>query len=106
MREKLNRIFEEAKAELEQAADETVLEQARVKYLGRKGVLTTALKGLGSLSPEERPAIGKLANEIKDGLTVAIEAAASRLRSTSGGPSRRLTSPDPADGRKWGVCIR
>lgn len=95
MREKLNRIFEEAKVELEQAADEIVLEQARVKYLGRKGVLTTALKGLGSLSPEERPAIGKLANEIKDGLTAAIESAASRLRSAVGGPSPALDITRP-----------
>lgn len=83
MREDLNRIFEEAKAEIEQVGDENALEQIRVKYLGRKGVLTAALKGLASLTPEERPAIGKLANEIKTGVTAAIETAFSRLRSAT-----------------------
>jgi len=83
VREDLNRIFEEAKAEIEQVGDENALEQIRVKYLGRKGVLTAALKGLASLTPEERPAIGKLANEIKTGVTAAIETAFSRLRSAT-----------------------
>jgi phenylalanyl-tRNA synthetase alpha chain len=45
-----------------------------VRVLGRKGELTGILRSLGSLSPEERTAIGSLSNEIKDELTLAIDA--------------------------------
>jgi phenylalanyl-tRNA synthetase alpha chain len=43
------------------------------EYLGRKGALTEALQGIGSLSAEERPLVGKAANEIKNALTAALE---------------------------------
>ena len=41
------------------------IEDIRVKYLGKKGELTNVLKGLGKASPEERPVIGQLANEVR-----------------------------------------
>lgn len=44
------------------------LDKIRVKYLGKKGDLTKILRGMSKLSPEERPVIGKLANEIKQSL--------------------------------------
>ena len=63
MKEKLQRIKEEA---LEQISDINAnLEQIRVKYLGKKGELTAVLRGMGSLSNEERPIIGQLANEVR-----------------------------------------
>ena len=40
------------------AADEQALDDVRVRFLGRKGEVTTLLKGLGQLTPEERPAAG------------------------------------------------
>ena len=42
------------------------LKAVRTKYLGRKGKLSTLLKSLGSIPPEERPKVGRLANELKE----------------------------------------
>lgn len=42
------------------------LDQLRVKYLGRQGLLTLALREIGKLPPAERPLLGKLANEVKN----------------------------------------
>ena len=63
MREMLSRIKEEALAQLN--TPDVDLEQIRVKYLGKKGELTSVLRGMGSLTPEERPVIGQLANEVR-----------------------------------------
>jgi phenylalanyl-tRNA synthetase alpha chain len=49
------------------------LEDLRIKYLGKKGELTAILNGLGSLSPAERPLIGKLSNEVKTAITTALD---------------------------------
>ncbi|MDW7675463.1 MAG: phenylalanine--tRNA ligase subunit alpha, partial [Bacillota bacterium] len=49
------------------------LNDFRVKYLGKKGLLTGVLRGMGSLSQEERPIIGQLANEVRDSLEAMIE---------------------------------
>ncbi len=57
---------------LEGATDEADLEQVRVRYLGRKGSLPAILRRLASLDPAERPAVGKLANEVKDRLEAAL----------------------------------
>ena len=45
------------------ATDNT--EELRIKYLGKKGELTAVLRGMGKVSPEERPIIGGLVNDIK-----------------------------------------
>ena len=50
------------------------LEALRVKYLGKKGELTAVLKQMGKLSPEERPVMGQLANDVRAALERAIEA--------------------------------
>jgi phenylalanyl-tRNA synthetase alpha chain len=55
------------------AADLAALDATRVAYLGKKGSLTGVLRGLGSLSAEERPAVGKAANEVREALEAAIE---------------------------------
>jgi phenylalanyl-tRNA synthetase alpha chain len=44
------------------------LEQLRIQYLGKKGQLSQILRGMGQLSPEERPQVGSLANEVKDAI--------------------------------------
>lgn len=49
------------------------LDEIRVHYLGKKGTLTDLLKGLGTLSPEERPRIGQLVNEAKEKIKEQIE---------------------------------
>lgn len=49
------------------------LEQLRINYLGKKGQLSQILRGMGKLSPEERPKIGALANEVKEELQTQLE---------------------------------
>ena len=52
--------------------DAAELEQAKARYLGRNGRLTELLKGLGKLSPEERPAMGSRINRAKETLEAAF----------------------------------
>ena len=49
------------------------LDAVRVQYLGKKGELTAVLKQMGKLSPEERPVMGQMANEVRAALETAIE---------------------------------
>ena len=69
---------------LTQAGSE--LEAVRVQYLGKKGELTAVLKQMGKLSPEERPVMGQLANEVRAELEKAIEAQAAVLAEKDGAP--------------------
>ncbi|NLM58074.1 MAG: phenylalanine--tRNA ligase subunit alpha [Clostridium sp.] len=79
MKEQLNSIRMQAEQELSNVGTITELENLRVKYLGKKGELTTVLRGMGSLSPEERPVIGQLANEIREALEAKIDKAKEEL---------------------------
>lgn len=72
MKEKLEAIKAAAKSALQKAADEGQIEELRVRYLGKKGELTSILKQMGSLSPEERPKMGQLVNEAKQKLEALI----------------------------------
>ncbi len=72
MKEKLKKIAEEATAAIE--AEGSDLEAIRIKYLGKKGELTAVLRGMGALSPEERPVVGQMANEIRAEIESKIEA--------------------------------
>ena len=73
MQEKLLAIKEAAFNEIAAAENSGALEEIRVKYLGKKGELTTILRGMGSLSPEERPVVGKLVNEAKGEVEAKLE---------------------------------
>ncbi len=73
MQEKLLAIKEAAFNEIATAENSGALEEIRVKYLGKKGELTTILRGMGSLSPEERPVVGKLVNEAKGEVEAKLE---------------------------------
>src|SRR5690606_16786459 len=54
-----------AESEIAASTDLAALDHVRVKYLGKKGVLTEQLKALGKLSAAERPAAGQRINEAK-----------------------------------------
>ena len=73
MQEKLLAIKEAAFNEISAAENSGTLEEIRVKYLGKKGELTTILRGMGSLTPEERPIVGKLVNEAKSEVEQKLE---------------------------------
>ncbi|MBE0510165.1 MAG: phenylalanine--tRNA ligase subunit alpha [Gammaproteobacteria bacterium] len=70
----LSALVAQATAEVAAAADLQALDQLRVQYLGKKGVLTEQMKALGQLSAEERPAAGQKINEAKAEVQQAIEA--------------------------------
>ena len=72
MKQQLELIRQQALEALDAAADAQELDSIRVKYLGKKGELTAVLKMMGKLSPEERPIIGQVANEVREALTDAI----------------------------------
>ncbi|MBQ2734678.1 MAG: phenylalanine--tRNA ligase subunit alpha [Clostridia bacterium] len=70
MKEKLSQIRVQALEQIH--ADGADLEQIKIKYLGKKGELTAVLRGMGSLSAEERPVVGQLANEVRAEIEQAI----------------------------------
>jgi len=80
MKEKLEAIKAAALQELKDAVIKTELENIRVKYLGKKGELTQILRGMGQLSNEERPTVGKLANEVREDIETLITKAADLLK--------------------------
>ena len=65
MREMLVKIRNQALDSIRDAKHSDDLEAIRVKYLGKKGELTQILRGMGKLSPEERPVMGQLANKVR-----------------------------------------
>ena len=69
----LAQLRDEAVAAAEAAPDLTALDAVRVKYLGKKGLLTAQLRELGNLKPEERPLAGKEINSAKQVLEELIE---------------------------------
>jgi phenylalanyl-tRNA synthetase alpha chain len=72
MEQQLKTLRQEAIAEMQRADSLETLNDLRVKYLGKKGSLTGLLRGLGSLTPEERPKIGQIVNEIRTELEETI----------------------------------
>ena len=68
MKEKINEIKEKSTEQIKNAKDLRSLNDLKVKYLGKKGELTTLLRGMGGLVPEERPIIGALVNSVRDEL--------------------------------------
>lgn len=72
MKERLQALRERALRELQEVKDAQQLQELRVKVLGKKGELTEVLRGMGSLSAEERPLIGQVANEVRGAIEELI----------------------------------
>ena len=72
MRDALECLRQEGLAALQEAPDEASVRSVESSFLGRQGKLTALLKQVGGLTPEERPLIGKLSNEIKQVLQAEI----------------------------------
>ena len=81
LKEKLMEIRERAEKELSELRDATELENFRVQVLGKKGELTGTLKQMGSLSAEERPKMGQLANEVRASIEAMLKEKTAELRS-------------------------
>lgn len=73
MKERLDEIRKKALELLEEAEGKEKIQDVKVKFLGKKGELTSVLKAMGSLSPEERPVVGNMANEVRKAIFAAIE---------------------------------
>lgn len=73
MKETLEQIRISAKDLIDKSLDLKEIEDIRVKYLGKKGELTSVLRGMGALSAEERPIIGAFANEVRADIETALE---------------------------------
>ena len=73
MQAQLNKILEEAKEQLQQAASVSEVDEIRVKLLGKKGKLTEILRGMGKLSPEERKTTGQMANSVRSEIEGLLE---------------------------------
>ncbi len=73
MKEKIKTIKENAIHEIETTEDLKIINDLRVKYLGKKGELTLILRGMGTFLPEERPIIGEAVNKAKEELELVIQ---------------------------------
>ncbi len=75
----LQQSFNEA-VQTVQGQSSQAVEQLRVRFLGKKGELTNVLRGMAALSPEERPAVGQLANQIREKIESELDNLLQRLR--------------------------
>ncbi len=73
MKDMLLEIKQNAIEQLNNADSKEKLEEIRIKYLGKKGELTAILRGMGKLSAEERPIVGKVANEVRSEIEELLE---------------------------------
>jgi phenylalanyl-tRNA synthetase alpha chain len=77
--ERVALIRSEAEQAIGAAADTQALDEVRVRFLGRKAELPNLLRGVASLAPEQRAAVGKAANEARQALEGRIEARVQEL---------------------------
>lgn len=73
LREKLEELRQQGLNEIANSDDLKNVNDIRVKLLGKKGPITNVLRGMRDLSAEERPKVGKFANEVRDELQQALE---------------------------------
>jgi len=97
MIERLDALEVEAARTMDVARDALALEEARVRWLGRKSELTQILRGLKDLSPAERSTVGARANQLRESLERRYDEIRARLESEGGpSPGRDLTLPGRA----------
>ena len=73
MKDKIAEIKKNSIEEITNCKNLKDLNELRVKYLGKKGELTIILRGMGTVSPEERPIIGSLVNELREEIVNLIQ---------------------------------
>ena len=96
----LEEIRSQALSEIEEASSPRQLEEIKVRLVGRKGLLTSILKSIGTLPKEERPLVGRRANEIKQELLTRLEERAEAM--AQGRVEATIEGLDPTlPGRVW-----
>ena len=84
MIERLELLLKEAEQAIQAAGEPKALEETRVKYLGKSGLVTDVLKGLGQVAPEMRPQVGKVSNEVKNRIAELLEQKKEEFESRGG----------------------
>ena len=79
MKEKLQKIREDAIRQIEESGDLSKLNDVRVAFLGKKGELTAVLKSMKDVSPEERPLVGQLVNETRESIEKILDETKKKL---------------------------
>jgi phenylalanyl-tRNA synthetase alpha chain len=88
----LQSLQETALGEIQQAHSKIALENLRVKFLGKAGAVSRLSENMRNVPKEDRPRIGKLLNEIRNGVTVALDSRLVALESE--GEARNLSDLD------------
>ena len=94
MENELQSLETEAKEQLAQLSGIDQLEDFRIRYLGRKGRFTAIMRQLGTVTAEERPRLGQLANTVKKEIEELFEEKFTSFKSASGTAGRNDTAPD------------
>lgn len=84
MEQELRKLQDEARSALDQLADGGQLEEFRIRYLGRKGLLTSVMRQLGEAPVEERPRLGQLANTVRGEIEKLFEEKQEQLGGSAG----------------------
>ena len=79
MKEKLQKIKEDAMCQISESKDLSTLNDVRIAILGKKGALTTVLKSMKDVSPEDRPLVGQLVNETRESIEQMLEETKAKL---------------------------
>lgn len=90
----IEKLRTEALAEIASVKDLRGAEEIRIKYLGRKGALTALLRSVSEAPQEERPALGKAANELKNALTTAFDERLKAIEASRQDPASGSDLPD------------
>lgn len=94
MQAQLNKILEQAKEQLKEAATIAQTDEIRVKLLGKKGQLTEILRGMGKLPPEERKDAGQMANKVRGEIESLLESKFEEVKSAAREAKFRLEKID------------
>ena len=79
IKEKLQAILDEASERIEQSDALDKLNDVRVNFLGKKGQLTSVLKGMKDVAPEDRPKVGQMVNDVRAKIEEMMDETKSRL---------------------------
>ena len=80
MKDQLKKITEEAIERIQSSASLEEINDIRVEFLGKKGRITSIMKNMKDVAPEDRPAFGQLVNEAKSKAEAALENAKNTLQ--------------------------
>ncbi len=106
MREELNKILAEGTEEIASATDLKLLDEIRVKYLGKAGKLTQILRGMKDVLPEERREIGSLANKVREKIEAFLTEKLCKLENDkllSDMEKEKIDITEPSSGVKRGA---